>query len=1433
MLMLAEVRRLYDDNLEHAVFGVPNTRGRQSLPCLMTFDKAYKHGTVTRIEQSYLAETIRVHNARSDFLKSTPAGRVVDQDSPFASKSCSCCKQGVVRGELVYEKPDEDDESNVGTYYQFWSRSNFGGGRRNKTCGLCKLRHMASLLPRVTIEGGSPVAEKVTPPDDDADGREKEAPHGEDDRTNQDDEVPGASAAFKARIAKALESMCDHGEGEGVSEEVAKVLDLLHAGDLSALCRDSLAGKWRPSDDVVGRIKGVLEAALPKLLVNAMHAAKTGTMNSLNARTSTGANAEAGSMNAAPGEKDITVVPGTQGDDCADVANVESFAQDGSLWNDHFKLGARTFLQVDEETPSLQSRGYVSDSIAALDPNGRYPAACSLGGADYTFMVEDCSVHGVMVFDGSENTYVKPRGYAAAVAHFRPGTAATEYRHARIYFDVDVPGFGSAHCFYEGDVDGTHRCAHGYGSLVVLPGREVYSGFFSSLHCGELEDIDAPTMGCCVQDRGVLGGESGSSISEVVGRYMRHRMYWFRVWFPMRQEEDGSQCILESRHYKDGRHESVSVAHDEVWKPLLPEAPDGQPVPPASILERLGAIANHDPANDAIMEEPPGFARRWRGHLSLRPQSVLACEKLCCPNGTRFSHVSQWHTGESGYEFYDSIVVSTLPAPRSRSRVRAPAEDLKRTVSIGTHDLTGGVVFLPDGESPVFDDLMKLQNVRAIMYVPALHQHSRRHGGKKFTRCRVFFQGPDAGEGGDVDGGKYCQLMRGLPIQMHDEHAARHFPCHWRLALAQPNTVVLLETVLERFPLRVHGFSQMLHLLLLKDIVSEDKARRVDGEGDDQSVVFPLADHVFGLHGLWVQLEELYPLDKEEELWTPPERTEGDITHATLVERQLMSYDDWSVGHGSQTFDGFNYVMPEPKLGAANGTEIEPLTLGDNNFYLYYDRRNSKKNRKLLNVRRVKFVPRCPVTPFRLEILTNGRARTRSAQEGASETLALTCLGVTVSWMLEHYHRAVVWMAMDGRWRPHCFSDNMEPCDGNTGTFPVYDPEAKGRVISWKHNTWLDIGKMGHTLGSEMASCVGNSVTEVLLFDAGWQARQAVDRGALADVENWPPWMPWESVPRRLQGLNKCSDVGRTYKAKSVPLSRGSTLERGGYGSLLLTSSLGRQRLFDAGVRAMVAQPVDLKTGWARHVVAHIADEKGMWSVHDTDEAPVVLSEGPSNDTSGVLAAWTVDVSVSTRGCDPPPKKKQVLRKSSGKFAFPACPTPREASAHAVRLSVLAAFGEHARSYPWVGVFNVVAAAKVVGDIPDIVASVSPCLLWEELTSFFLCEVRDLPPLEFDTVLYESLWDPLRREDAEANHVHLLIARSGAAPWCPETIYVMRCRNRQWEVYDPAVRDYVKIYKTKKPLGCLVVGSVARLVTAKEPEGNVGIEQWGTNGPYR
>jgi hypothetical protein len=72
----------------------------------MNFDKSYKHGTLNRISLSYQAETLRVKSARSDHLKSNK-GKGVEQDSLFASKTCTSCHQGVVRGELMCENPDD------------------------------------------------------------------------------------------------------------------------------------------------------------------------------------------------------------------------------------------------------------------------------------------------------------------------------------------------------------------------------------------------------------------------------------------------------------------------------------------------------------------------------------------------------------------------------------------------------------------------------------------------------------------------------------------------------------------------------------------------------------------------------------------------------------------------------------------------------------------------------------------------------------------------------------------------------------------------------------------------------------------------------------------------------------------------------------------------------------------------------------------------------------------------------------------------------------------------------------------------------------------------------------------------------------------------------------------------------------------------------
>ena len=150
----------------------------------------------------------------------------------------------------MYDNPG--DPECVGSYYQFWSRAHFTGGRRGKTCGLCKLKHFASLLPEVAVEGDSDDQEEAQNPDDEDDGREKESAGGDDDRSNPEDDNGGKSRPSVNRIAKAVESMGD--EGDGVTDEVAKVLDGIDAGDLADLCRESLENGWKPGVVLVDRI---------------------------------------------------------------------------------------------------------------------------------------------------------------------------------------------------------------------------------------------------------------------------------------------------------------------------------------------------------------------------------------------------------------------------------------------------------------------------------------------------------------------------------------------------------------------------------------------------------------------------------------------------------------------------------------------------------------------------------------------------------------------------------------------------------------------------------------------------------------------------------------------------------------------------------------------------------------------------------------------------------------------------------------------------------------------------------------------------------------------------------------------------------------------------------------------------------------------------
>jgi hypothetical protein len=62
--------------------------------------------------------------------------------------------------------------------------------------------------------------EEAQNPDDEDDGREKDSARGEDDRSNPEDDNACKSPPSMNRIAKAVESMGD--EGDGVTDEVCQ-----------------------------------------------------------------------------------------------------------------------------------------------------------------------------------------------------------------------------------------------------------------------------------------------------------------------------------------------------------------------------------------------------------------------------------------------------------------------------------------------------------------------------------------------------------------------------------------------------------------------------------------------------------------------------------------------------------------------------------------------------------------------------------------------------------------------------------------------------------------------------------------------------------------------------------------------------------------------------------------------------------------------------------------------------------------------------------------------------------------------------------------------------------------------------------------------------------------------------------------------------------
>jgi hypothetical protein len=274
-----------------------------------------------------------------------------------------------------------------------------------------------------------------------------------------------------------------------------------------------------------------------------------------------------------------------------------------------------------------------------------------------------------------------------------------------------------------------------------------------------------------------------------------------------------------------------------------------------------------------------------------------------------------------------------------------------------------------------------------------------------------------------------------------------------------------------------------------------------------------------------------------------------------------------------------------------------------------------------------------------------------------------------VKWFLEHHHLQVVLMAFNEVWHPDSFTAR-DDVPYNDAAMPKCLVPWKGAPVSWKYGVWFAIGDVGCSLGSDLAGCVGAAVSEVLRADQRWRGRDAaLDVGALQSVAEWSKWINWSGVPDKLTSLNAASTLNRKHRALKILIEPS---ESTGHEALLLSSALGRSMLLNVGVRSVIVQAVDRATGWARHAVACAAATNGTWFVHDADEVPLLLCEGPYTGTSGLLAAWAIDIRQGAVQGEAPPKRRRFCMPAGVKT--PAPPSVAAAREHAVRVSCVAAF---------------------------------------------------------------------------------------------------------------------------------------------------------------
>ena len=301
----------------------------------------------------------------------------------------------------------------------------------------------------------------------------------------------------------------------------------------------------------------------------------------------------------------------------------------------------------------------------------------------------------------------------------------------------------------------------------------------------------------------------------------------------------------------------------------------------------------------------------------------------------------------------------------------------------------------------------------------------------------------------------------------------------------------------------------------------------------------------------------------------------------------------------------------------------------------------------ITNASELRYNPGNARKPFIVKVdITNMYKKRHTSVDGDMRVPFQGKVAVSISWMMEHFHPAVIGMAMNKTWRPSHFTPNAE------GGMPLFNPRNGGAEYMWPHHTWANAQiEVGAEPGEAELACARKSMQIAL------NALQVNDIGVQQELEKWPEMIAWNDLRNHVVALNKVPSHKNRHSIQGL---RGKQMN-------LLQTPLGRSLLFEAGYRSMILRPVNYQ-GWSLHVNALTADGSGKWTLHDPlvhgSKHPVLWGTLP---VCRIMSVYLVVVRPKVvhpkRHCGPSTAKKPKVAASLDRV-MPAVPSDADARDH-------------------------------------------------------------------------------------------------------------------------------------------------------------------------